>query len=244
MIFCDSHFHSALLSRFPCNTLDDSYMGICCSLTPEEFSRTALLIKNKPYFYSCYGVHPLYLSESSLLYLEELLKNNQINAVGECGYDFYSKKTNVKEQMYYFNKQLDLCIYYRKGMIIHNRKGFDELFCNVKELSNIPFVIFHGFSFTKDQALSLLKHNVNAYFSFGKTLLLNSKKNIDCLNNIPLNRILFETDAPFMAGKNREKTDYVEIKDVYKAAGIKMNMELSELCNAIYSNFKSLCGLF
>ena len=78
-------------------------------------------------------------------------------------------------------------------------------------------VLFHSFMGPPVEALSLLNRGINGYFSFGKQLLNCNKKAIACVRELPSNRILAETDAPFQTLKGEKYTAPSEIVRVYQA---------------------------
>ena len=116
-------------------------------------------------------------------FLENLLKNKKIKLIGETGFDFFTEdfKAKKKEQNEAFHLSLELAASYNVPIVIHNRKGLDEMLKNTKELSKVPLVLFHSFAFSSREALSILNHNVNAVFSFSKQILNGNKKSLSCV---------------------------------------------------------------
>ena len=89
------------------------------------------------------------------------------------------------------------------------------------------------------EAQTLLNHGINAYFSFGKQVFNGNKKVIACVKELPFERILSETDAPFQFLKNQQRTYVSEIKDIYKAAfSLRKDCEsFEQFQNQLYKNF-------
>lgn len=192
--------------------------------------------------FCAYGLHPQnknLLSEENLKFFEDLLKKNKLDAIGECGFDLFSNefKENFCEQ----KKAFEICIEFSKKynlpLIIHNRKGIQEIFKYLGELKKIKAIVFHSFSYGSNEANYILKNGVNAFFSYGKTLLLNSKKYENSFKTLPLDRILLETDAPFMRSKNQKFTSPIEILDVYKKACNLLEKNPQDLCKIVSENF-------
>ncbi|MCR5698943.1 MAG: TatD family hydrolase [Treponemataceae bacterium] len=150
-----------------------------------------------------YGVLPQNPSFENLEILKSLLENpcteSQIDCVGECGIDLFDAqfKSTVEIQREIFKSQIELAINYKKPLVIHQRKAMSEIFAFSSDLAKVPAVLFHGYSGTYDEALSVLRKNVNAYFSFGKSVLRGDKKAVLCLEKLPYERIRFETDSPY-----------------------------------------------
>lgn len=261
MLFCDAHIHLYDLIKatsdkdlFEVNDVDSYY--VCCSVhtdveynlvksfshkgsVPSERLSTAnegsVPIKQIISF----GILPQNPVTEQLVTLENLLKNNEINAVGECGFDFFTEeyKANKENQRKVFEKQAELAAEYGKPIIIHNRKALEMMFEYRSLLSQIPTVIFHSFAFGPNEAESIMKKGINAYFSFGKQLLNGNKKSIECVKNLPEEKLLFETDAPFQTLKNELYTKLSDIKSVYKEAAEIKNICMSDLCEKIKNNF-------
>lgn len=155
-----------------------------------------------------------------LEFLESLLRERRVQAVGECGLDFFTQEFSAKRaaQEKAFAAQLDLAARYKVPVIVHARKAMQEIFESAAALKKVPAVVFHSFAGTLMDARSLLSKGVNAYFSFGKPLMNGAKKAILCVRTLPIERLLFETDAPYQTLKGEAATSPAEIADVYQAA--------------------------
>ncbi len=219
----DAHFHYAVCKEHGINlpVFDDAqWKGISCAHSRQEFS----IQETAP---SCviqaYGMHPQNAAneniKDSAAFLEELLSKNLISFIGEAGFDYFTEefKNTAGLQEEIFNIQLDLALKYNKPLVIHCRKANHKLFEYSKELKKLPEVLFHSFMGPPVEALSLLDRGINGYFSFGKQLLNGNKKAIACVKELPEERILAETDAPFQYLKGEKYTDLKDIRRVYEA---------------------------
>lgn len=214
----DAHFH-----YFNCKKLgifefsDDlqgKWSGISCAHSKDEW----IVQQTAPEsVIQAYGLHPQNAAcenvKDSIEFLEELASDKKITAIGEAGFDFFTPefKASCKKQEEIWNLQLEIALKYQLPLIIHCRKANEKLFEYSKQLSKLPEVLFHSFMGTSTEGLSLLSRNINGYFSFGKQIFNNNKKVIDCVKNLPENRILGETDAPFQCLKGESFTKPVEI---------------------------------
>lgn len=222
-ILFDAHFHYAVCREHGIElpVFDAAeWMGISCAHSRQEFE----VQKSAP---SCviqaYGMHPQNAAneniKESAAFLEELLSKNLISFIGEAGFDYFTeefKKTaGLQEEI--FNIQLDLALKYNKPLVIHCRKANHKLFEYSKKLKKLPEVLFHSFMGPPVEARSLLERGINGYFSFGKQLLNGNKKAIACVKELPEDRILAETDAPFQYLKGEKYTDLKDIRRVYEA---------------------------
>jgi TatD DNase family protein len=241
MIYYDSHFHACDCMRLPQSQKNIYFAGCTCAVKREEYFFDQKMILNNPQYIQSFGVHPYYLNEEDILFLEQLLAENKIAAVGEIGFDLFTQelKKTLDRQKKIFETQLDLAIKYDKPVVIHNRKALNLIFEYKGKLRKIKSVIFHGFSFGFNEALSILNNGINAYFSFGNILLKNSTKAFDACLKIPLDKILLESDAPFMTLKNGEKTLPENIINIYKKFALIKNIDEEELCFLMEENFKN-----
>ena len=80
----------------------------------------------------------------------------------------------------------------------------------------MPEVLFHSFMGPVSQAFSLLDKNINGYFSFGKQVFNGNKKVLECIQKLPSQRILCETDAPFQYLKGEKFTSPADITKIQK----------------------------
>ena len=207
----DAHFHIAELKNDLkldelSKTLSDKeifYSGLTCAWSKENFNNQQNLIEESKKYSNLaikggFGIHPWYLDETLLDYLEQLLRENKIDFVGEAGQDFYSQelKATKEKQLLIFKSQIELCIQYKKPFVIHMRKSFDDILSFSSDLKKLPFVIFHSFNGNVLQARILLDKGINSYFSFGAGLLRGDKKALECVRELDSFCLTSETDAP------------------------------------------------
>lgn len=146
-----------------------------------------VLETSKGGFYSV-GVHPwdVHTTDSSVLdLLEEVLADNRIKAIGECGFDRNSK-ASFKEQGYFFERQVMLSEKYAKPLIIHCVAAFNELVLLRKRFAVHQPWILHGFRGKPELAQQLLQH--------GFALSFGEKYNIQSVSVTPIDKLCIETD--------------------------------------------------
>lgn len=228
---------------------DDEWKGCSCALNIEEWNNQ---IEGKKLYnnniFCAFGIHPQNSWDDDVLenlsFLEKLVTEKKLTAIGEIGFDFYDERfcNHKTEQEKIWNIQLELAIKNNLSVIIHSRKANEKLFEYSDKLKKLPSVLFHSFMGNSQEALSLCRRGINAYFSFGKQLLNNNKKSIDCVKNLPLETLLCETDAPFQKLKNQEKTYISEIKQVYNTAFLLRNdcKIFSDFQKQLETNFNNL----
>lgn len=173
-----------------------------------------------PYCYPLIGLHPTSVDaewERRLKMVERVLRSStKFYGVGEVGLDFYWDKTYKNEQIHVFETQLKWALEFDLPLIIHCRNAYPELLA-VMDCYKETLLrgIFHSFGGTNQEADELM-HYEN--FMFGINGIVTFKKSSlpEVLSCIPLERIVLETDSPYLApvpyrGKRNESAYLVEV---------------------------------
>lgn len=147
------------------------------------------------------GLHPTYVKdnyEQELAHVKQQLDSRKFYAIGEIGIDLYWDRTHVKEQTLAFRTQIQWAKKYKLPIVIHCREAFDEIF-EVLESEKSPdlYGIFHCFSGTKAQALQAISYNMK--LGIGGVVTFKNGKIDQFLHEIPLEHLVLETDAPYLA---------------------------------------------
>lgn len=187
--------------------------------------------QDKTNYYS-YGLHPWYIEEGTyrdqLRSLEIKAHEKRCLAIGECGLDKLSK-VDFDLQETAFVEQVRIANHYKKPLIIHCVKAFNELINCLNHNDNQVPVLIHGFNNNENIARVLLDHG--CYFSFGKALLGYESNAAKTIRNIGRKHFFLETDD----------SDF-SIKYIYhKAAGI-LGIDEGVLQHQIEANFKAVFG--
>ncbi|HKL87242.1 MAG TPA: TatD family hydrolase [Treponemataceae bacterium] len=187
-----------------------------------------------------FGIHPQNPDNSEFSFLEDLVRSKRISAIGESGFDLYSKEFSLKakSQELVWNIQLDLAIKAQLPLVIHCRKALHLLFADSKRLSLLPAVVFHGWSGSAVEAQSFLSRNVQAFFCVGKALLRGDRSLLETIKNIPMSQILTETDAPYMTLKGESFSMPSDIVAVSKEAALIAGYSVEGFCFNVKENFK------
>lgn len=243
---CDSHLHICDLLKNELNLINNKNYFCCSSShTKEDFLlQTSIFKNNCSNIIFSFGIHPFYQSVEELSFLENLLEEKKINAIGEIGLDYFSPELRAKReaQIKNFSIQIELAIKYNLPIVIHARKSFNDIFNLSPKLKKVPSVIFHSYSGTFLEAMSIINHGINAAFSFSKQIIFNNKKSIECVKKLPIENILFETDAPFQNFVKNGFTKMEDILQVYNAA-FEIRSE-KKLFEKIHSNYLNYFGVF
>lgn len=174
--------------------------------------KTSLALAERyPHIYAALGVHPSSageLSEESFSWLEQQLSHPKAVAIGEIGLDYYWDREEAvqADQREWFARQLALSKKMQKPVIIHSRDAAkDTLDVMAAEGGADLRAVVHCYSYTKETAREFLKWDY--YFGIGGVVTFkNAKKLKEAVEYIPLERILLETDSPYLTPEpNRGK---------------------------------------
>lgn len=183
----------------------------------------------KGFCFPMIGLHPTSVDESYENELEivarQLASPNDYVAIGEIGLDLYWDSTFLKEQLLVFEKQVKWALEYHLPVVIHTREAFDHIYKVLKPYKESGLTgIFHSFTGTSEEAARLLEFpgfmiGINGVITFKKSQLS------DVLKDIPLARIVLETDSPYLTpvpnrGKRNEsaylKDTLIKVAEVYQ----------------------------
>tara|TARA_B100000767_G_C19663375_1_gene492012 strand:- start:320 stop:1087 length:768 start_codon:yes stop_codon:yes gene_type:complete len=172
------------------------------------------------------GVHPTHVKANfleELAHVKDQLAFRKFIAIGEIGIDLYWDKNTLKLQQEMFRAQIQLAKQYDLPIVIHCRDAFDEVFEILEEEKGPDlFGIFHCFTGTLDQAKKAISYNMK--LGIGGVVTFKNGKIDQFLNQISLDHIVLETDAPYLSpvpfrGK-RNESSYIlnvleKISDIY-----------------------------
>ncbi|MBQ9135018.1 MAG: TatD family hydrolase [Lachnospiraceae bacterium] len=163
---------------------------------------TIELMDKYPYVYGALGVHPsetAELTEENFAWLREQCSHKKCVAVGEIGLDYYWPEPDRETQKKWFIRQLNLARELKLPVVIHSRDAAQDTMDIMKEqhAEEIGGVI-HCFSYTKETAAVFL--NMGFYIGVGGVITFkNAKKLKEAVEFIPMDRIVVETDSPYLA---------------------------------------------
>ena len=224
----------------------DGVIGIMnCSSSYESIAKTCELINTWDFIYGAVGIHPENADEFKDEMLEEfkeiIKKNPKVKAIGEIGLDYYWDENPDKEiQKDVFRKHMKLAEELNLPVIIHDRDAHEDTLNIIKEFPNVKGVV-HCFSGSVEFAKECLK--LGYYIGVtGVVTFKNAKKVVKVVKEVPIERLLVETDCPYMAPEpnrgKRNKSSYIkyviekisEIKEINpKEFNIKVNENLQNL---------------
>lgn len=167
------------------------------------------LAKQYPFVYAAAGVHPnetAALNEETFTWLREQCLQKKVVAVGEIGLDYYWDEPSREIQKMWFSRQLELARDIRKPVIIHSRDAAKDTY-DIMSAYNAGEIggVVHCFSYSAEMAQEYVKMGI--YIGVGGVVTFkNGKKLKEVVEAVPIERILLETDSPYLAPEpNRGK---------------------------------------
>jgi len=248
----DSHCHLDHETIF--NNLDEillrsksvgieKLLTICT--TDKNFSNIIDLINKDMMIYGTYGIHPHETSNSNISsrdIIKNVRKNKKIVGVGETGLDFYYNNSDKESQINSFLEHIEASIELSVPLIIHSRNAEQETYKILSKYKNSKLkILMHCFTGSLDFAKKLL--NLNAYFSASGIITFKKSQDLQTtFKEIPIEKLLVETDSPFLApdplrGKKNEPSFIIHT--LKKLATIK-NIDTENLDKITTENFNKL----
>ncbi len=218
---------------------------INCGCDFKSSLTTIALAEKYPRLYAAIGVHAHEASECSeedLAEIKKLYSHSKVAAVGEIGLDYYYDFSPRERQIEVFTQQVKLANELNLPVIIHDREAHEDTLNILKEF--IPKGVVHCFSGSREMAEEIVK--LGLYIGLGGAVTFkNARKPIEVAEYLPIDRLLLETDAPYMTpvpfrGKRCDSSHIAYTAE--KIAEVKsMNtQELIDICNR---NAKNLFGI-
>ena len=218
-------------------------LTICTTL--KSFDRIKHLINIDPIIYGTFGIHP-HESKNDIVDKKTIIENikneNKIIGVGETGLDFFYNHSDKKEQETSFITHIEAALNLDLPIIIHSRNAEDKTYEILNSFRNQnPKILMHCYTGSYDFAKKLL--TLNSYFSAsGIITFKNSNELQNTFKYIPLEKLLVETDSPYLApvpmrGKKNEPSF---VKHTLEKLALIKDLDPSVLSRVTTENFKKL----
>jgi TatD DNase family protein len=172
---------------------------ICPGIDIESSWQSVTIAKHHPNVYTAAGIHPHNAGNAPTDYINQLrdiLTQSKIVALGEIGLDYYRNISEPNTQRKVFKKQLQLAKEINLPVIIHNRDADAEIIHIIQQVSPIQGV---AHCFTSDLMTAKIFLDLGFYISFAGNLTYKNNELPEVAKEIPLDRLLIETDAPFLS---------------------------------------------
>lgn len=208
LMLVDSHCHlnfPELAANLPAirKAMEDNAVGhaLCVSVTLPDFPAVLALAENYPNFYASVGVHPDYedIEEPTIEGLIDLAKHPKVIAIGETGLDYFRLTGDLEWQRNRFRTHIRAAIACGKPLIIHTRNAAEDTIRIMRE-ENAAAVGGVMHCFTESLEVARQAMDLGFYISFsGIVTFKNAVALKEVAKQIPLDRVLIETDSPYLA---------------------------------------------
>lgn len=195
--------------------------------------------------YLTLGYHPSeanVTTNDDLIELKEIVKNNsKVVGIGEIGLDYHWEKDNKDKQKELFINQIEIAKELNLPIVIHSRDAFQDTYDILKKANHKG--VIHCFSGNKENAK--MYSSIGYYFGIGGVLTFNNSNLKETVKDISINRILFETDSPYLTpvpyrGKQNEPKYIPIIADELSKI---LKTEIDELSKIINENISDIFGI-
>jgi TatD DNase family protein len=217
---------------------------ITCSCHPDDFDLTMEMVeKHKNFVFATVSIHPEYIKEIEHLRVDDFLKKIEENkekivGIGETGLDFIIEEPEWREkQKELFIKFIDLAKSLNLPLVIHARKAFAEAI-EILEKFGAKRVLMHFFT-AKELLPKIIKNNWSISVN---TTLLNSKKIKKIVRDLPIEKIMTETDSPWL-GPEGKRNDPLSVKIVAEEIAKIKKVEFKKVDEITNQNAKGFFNL-
>ena len=217
------------------------YLIVSGSEREDNILNMELLNKYDNIFFSV-GYHPSMASsvtEDDYIFLEKCLMNDKVVAIGEIGLDYHYGKEDMDEQKKLFRRQLDLAKKYNKPVVIHTRDAFLDTY-NILREYNLSGVI-HCFSGSLEVAKQYL--DLGYYLGIGGVITFKNSKLKDVIKEIGLDKVVFETDSPYLSPFRGKKNEPSNVKFVCEFVSNLLDLSFDEVAKITSNNSIALFKL-
>lgn len=209
-----------------------------------ERSRRAVALAHRyPFIYAAVGWHPEEAeswTDESLCEIRALAADERVVAIGEIGLDYYWDKTFIDQQKMMFRAQIELALELDLPVIVHDREAHGDCLEIVRDYPTLRGV-FHCFSGSVEMARELIKRGWYLGFD-GPITYKNAVKALEVIRSVPMERILLETDSPYLSPvPNRGKrNDSRNLPYIAAVVAREKGMDVETVAAATMENGKRL----
>ncbi len=206
------------------------------------------LIKKYDYIYGSIGIHPSEtgeLKDEDVDYLRQAALNEKIVAIGEIGLDYHYDEPSKECQKEWFIKQIALAKDVKLPIIVHSREAAADTLSIINEEKAYECGgVIHCFSYEKEMAKKYL--NMGFYLGIGGVITFkNARKLVEVVEMTPMEKIILETDCPYLAPEpfRGKRNDSSLIKYVAEKIGAIKGLAPSEVIEITYENAKKMYNI-
>lgn len=223
--------------------------GVCrivscgCDLETTEFNKK--LAEEYDYFYFAAGFHPECLENADIADIDKIRKytaHKKCVAIGEIGLDYHWMSSSKEKQKNFFISQIELAKELDMPVIVHDREAHGDTLDILKATK--PKGVLHCFSGSKEMAREIIK--LGMYIGLnGVVTFKNARKSLEVVHEIPIERLVLETDCPYLAPepKRGKRNDSSLIPFIAERIADELGMDAQELLNITAENAEKLYNL-
>lgn len=219
---------------------------VCAGYSLEKSKLGIEIAKKHNHIYATCGISPNDLTDNTkeeLKEIEKIAKNDKVVAIGEIGLDYYWNKDNKEYQKEMFANQIEIASRLNLPIVIHSRDAWVD---TIDILKNNPVNkkgIFHCCQLNQELIKEALK--LDFYISFSGNITFKNAKSAGCILLVSDNRILIETDSPYLSPEPLRGTvnNSLNVKLVAKKIAEVKNMELEEVANITRKNAMNIFNI-
>lgn len=253
-----SHYNDEKFDEDRVQIIKDTYESgvtkfVCAGYNIESSKKAIEMSQKYEFIYSICGISPNDIPQSEqnlwkdIEKITQIVRENKTNklvAIGEIGLDYYWNKENKELQKEAFIKQIDLANEMNLPIVIHSRDASIDTIEIIRKHIVRKSGIFHCCQFNQEMIRQALE--LGYYISFaGPVTFKNSKNASDIVRMVPLDRILIETDSPYLAPEpNRGKrNDSRNVKYIAQKIADFKEMSIEEIAKITYENAKKIFNI-
>ncbi|MBQ6780334.1 MAG: TatD family hydrolase [Treponema sp.] len=251
MQFFDTHAHIGLIYDDPLEQLRVVQQAKIAGVTRiisinnslHDFKIVYNTLKSISGIYHAVGVAPSEIVNPGrdwVNVIEESVKLPNVVAIGETGLDYFKQYGDKRTQIEMFITQLELAQKHNLPVIIHNRDAGRDIFDVLSERIPESGAIFHCYSEDAAYAKKCLDAGLNVYFSFAGNLTYRNARNLhETVLNIPLERVLIETESPFMIPaefREKKRTMPAYLPSTARFLAEMLEKPLEEVADQLWKN--------
>ena len=258
MQFFDTHAHIGLIYDNPIEQLRVIQKAKQAGVTRiisinnslHDFKKEYPILKSQKGIFHAVGVGPSEVTNPGpdwIKTIEDSVKLPNVVAIGETGLDYFKQYGDKRQQIELFIQQLELAQKHSLPVIIHNRNAGQDIFEILKDRLPEKGAIFHCYSENAAYAKQCLDANMNVYFSFAGNLTYRNARNLhETVMNIPLDRVLIETESPFMIPaeyRDKKRTMPEYLPSTAKFLADMLESDIEKIAAQLWTNSCKVFGL-
>lgn len=222
---------------------------VCVGTDLDSTRRCIELASADPRLFASVGVHPHFAdkvtTDEAFAPIEEMAAHPKVVGVGETGLDYYKKFARPERQKELLRRHIRLSLKTGKALIVHCRDAHDDFFEALSRETRPPIRgVMHCFSSTRDNAARALEWGLMISIA-GPVTYPNAAALADVVRTIPLDRLVVETDAPYLAPQAHrgQRNEPVHVRHVAQKIAELQGVSFESVCDQTTRNARALFGM-